>query len=77
MIYIFQDLGKVYKKGVEGDQNPCRRKKETKEFVALKSVSLEVKNGEVFGLLGPNGAGKTTSLRIITAEESPTKGKVC
>lgn len=45
--------------------------------MALKSLSLEVKKGQVFGLLGPNGAGKTTTLRIMTAEESPTKGRVC
>ena len=53
-----------------------RSKEEESRFVALKSVSLEVKSGQVFGLLGPNGAGKTTSLRIMTAQEAPSKGQV-
>ncbi|MCX7820831.1 MAG: ABC transporter ATP-binding protein [Brevinematales bacterium] len=34
-------------------------------FVALKNVSLEVKEGEIYGLLGPNGAGKTTLMKTI------------
>lgn len=32
---------------------------------ALKGISFEVNEGEVFGLIGPNGAGKTTALRVI------------
>lgn len=39
-------------------------------------MSLAVDAGEVFGLLGHNGAGKTTTMRIITAEEAPTRGRV-
>jgi len=34
-------------------------------FQALKSVSLEIRQGEIFALLGPNGAGKTTLINII------------
>lgn len=44
--------------------------------MAVKSLSLAVDAGEVFGLLGHNGAGKTTTMRIITAEEAPTRGRV-
>ncbi len=32
---------------------------------ALKSLNLEVKQGEFFGLLGPNGAGKSTFINIL------------
>ncbi len=33
----------------------------------VKSISFEVKQGEVFGILGPNGAGKTTTLEMLEA----------
>ena len=32
---------------------------------AVREVSFEVREGEIFGMLGPNGAGKTTSIRIM------------
>jgi ABC-2 type transport system ATP-binding protein len=35
------------------------------DFEAVKGISFEVEEGEIFGLLGPNGAGKTTTLEII------------
>ena len=35
---------------------------ESEKKVAVKDLSLEVKQGEVFGFLGPNGAGKTTTI---------------
>jgi ABC-2 type transport system ATP-binding protein len=40
--------------------------KEGKEVRAVDGLSLEVKQGEVFGFLGPNGAGKTTTVRMLT-----------
>lgn len=42
----------------------------------VKSVSLEVKQGEIVGLLGPNGAGKTTSFYMIVGFVKPNNGKV-
>ena len=51
----------------------------TKKFggvVAIKDVSFEVKQGEIFALVGPNGAGKTTLFNIITGAIKPTSGKV-
>lgn len=43
---------------------------------AVKDVSLEVRNGEIFALLGPNGAGKTTSMRMLSTLLKPTAGKI-
>ena len=45
-------------------------------FEALKSVSLDIRKGEIFALLGPNGAGKTTLINIICGIVNPTSGKV-
>jgi len=49
----------------------------TKKFnttLAVDKLSLQVKEGEVFGFLGPNGAGKTTTVRMLTALIKPTSG---
>jgi branched-chain amino acid transport system ATP-binding protein len=51
----------------------------TKRFsglVAVNSVSLSVKPGEIFGLIGPNGAGKTTLFNIITGLILPSSGQL-
>ena len=45
-------------------------------FTALNNVSLNIKEGSIFGLLGPNGAGKTTLIRIINQITQPDEGKV-
>jgi ABC-2 type transport system ATP-binding protein len=42
--------------------------------LAVDDVSLEVRQGEVFGFLGPNGAGKTTTVRMLTTLVAPTSG---
>jgi ABC-2 type transport system ATP-binding protein len=46
------------------------------QFHALKGISFDVKEKEVFGLIGPNGAGKTTALRIISTILRITSGSV-
>jgi ABC-2 type transport system ATP-binding protein len=45
-------------------------------FSALKSVSLEIRRGEIFGLLGPNGAGKTTLIGIVCGLVNASSGTV-
>jgi ABC-2 type transport system ATP-binding protein len=50
----------------------------TKQFGLIRAVdnlSLEVREGEVFGFLGPNGAGKTTTVRMLTSLIHPTQGR--
>lgn len=46
------------------------------DFEAVKGISFEVMEGEIFGLLGPNGAGKTTTLEIIETLRAKTSGEV-
>ncbi|SFV34986.1 ABC-2 type transport system ATP-binding protein [Thermoflavifilum thermophilum] len=46
------------------------------DLEAVKGISFEVEEGEIFGLLGPNGAGKSTTLEIIETLRPKTSGKV-
>ena len=48
--------------------------KEFKSFTAVKNVSLQIRNGEVYGLLGANGAGKTTTIRMLCGLLDLTSG---
>lgn len=43
--------------------------------IAVNNISLNIKEGEIFGILGPNGAGKTTLIKILTTLLLPTEGK--
>jgi ABC-2 type transport system ATP-binding protein len=45
-------------------------------FRALKGISFDVNEGEIFGLIGPNGAGKTTALRTIATLLQITSGSI-
>lgn len=45
-------------------------------FQALKSINLDIEQGEIFALLGPNGAGKTTLISIICGLVNPSTGRV-
>jgi ABC-2 type transport system ATP-binding protein len=45
------------------------------DHAAVKGLTLQVAQGEVFGFLGPNGAGKTTSINMLLGLVAPTSGK--
>src|ERR1700761_7560022 len=55
---VLRQLAKTYKNGIQ----------------ALKSIDLEVDEGDFFALLGPNGAGKTTAIGIVTSLVNKTGG---
>jgi len=51
-------------------------KKSYGNFEAVKGISFDVKEGEIFGLLGPNGAGKSTTLEIMETLRFKTSGTI-
>ena len=46
------------------------------DVTAIDDLSLNIKEGEIFGLLGPNGAGKSTTINILSGILQPTSGSV-
>lgn len=44
------------------------------DFTAVKGISFDIKEGEIFSLLGPNGAGKTTTISMLSTLFIPTNG---
>ena len=50
-------------------------RKEFGDNAAVKCLTLQIQQGEVFGFLGPNGAGKTTSIKMLVGLIAPTSGK--
>ena len=68
-------------KSYGGEKQSRRRKRSQEEappsqVFAVKDVSFEVKEGELFTLLGPSGCGKTTTLRSIAGLEAPDSGRI-
>ncbi|HET7677900.1 MAG TPA: ABC transporter ATP-binding protein [Candidatus Limnocylindrales bacterium] len=63
-----EGLTKRYGHGVV----PIRR---TASVLALDSLDLEVREGEIFGFLGPNGAGKSTTIRLLLGYLHPSAGR--
>ncbi|MEP6922284.1 MAG: ABC transporter ATP-binding protein [bacterium] len=45
-------------------------------LVAVNSLNMDVKKGEIYGLIGPNGAGKTTVFNLLTGVYKPTSGEI-
>ena len=46
------------------------------DFVAVDSLSFEVRRGDVYGFLGPNGSGKSTTIRAVLGLVEPTDGRI-
>jgi len=44
------------------------------DFTAVKGISFDINEGEIFSLLGPNGAGKTTTISMLSTLYTPTSG---
>jgi len=63
--------GPIY---VEGLEKLFRIGFSRKKVHAVKGISFEVAEGEIFGFLGPNGAGKTTTIKMLTGLIAPTRG---
>ena len=59
----------------EGLTKQFSKGKKEAPITAVEGLTLEVKEGEVFGFLGPNGAGKTTTVRMLTSLIAPTGGR--
>jgi len=50
-------------------------RKDFKGKVAVRDLTLSVRQGEIFGFLGPNGAGKSTSIKMLLGLAKPTSGE--
>lgn len=62
-VYELEHISKIYKN-------------DGKEFVALKDVSLNIREGEIFGIIGMSGAGKSTLVRTLNRLEEVSKGSI-
>lgn len=61
-----ESLSKVYVRDViDTEYGRLRIRFRNRKTVALKDLTLDIRQGEIFGLLGPNGAGKTTTIKIL------------
>ncbi|MDH3216738.1 MAG: ABC transporter ATP-binding protein [Candidatus Krumholzibacteria bacterium] len=64
-VLYMQGVGKSYSSGFWG-----------RKRLVLSDLSLEIRQGEVFGLLGHNGAGKTTTMRLVLGLLRPDTGRI-
>lgn len=78
-----QDIKRLWQKGVMGKEDPffqvvgAENSEESGSYLwALKNISFEVKEGDVYGIVGQNGAGKSTLLKILSRIIRPTEGVV-
>jgi ABC-2 type transport system ATP-binding protein len=70
-----QNLSKIYTHDFIDVEHGRLRFNWFRKTVALEKLSLDVRDGEIFGLLGPNGAGKSTTIKILMGILFPTSGK--
>lgn len=75
IVIVVENLVKEYKLSGEKSKKLFNRKNK-KVKKAVKGISFQVNEGEIFGLLGPNGAGKTSTLRCMATLMKPTEGSI-
>jgi ABC-2 type transport system ATP-binding protein len=70
-----RNLTKIYVRDVIGTEfGRLKIRLKNRKVAALKSLDLDVNEGEIFGLLGPNGAGKTTAIKVLMGLIFATEG---
>ena len=52
-------------------------REQKEDLTALRQVSFQIGDGEIFGIIGMSGAGKSTLLRCLTLLETPDGGRIC
>ncbi|HEV7397506.1 MAG TPA: ABC transporter ATP-binding protein [Pyrinomonadaceae bacterium] len=72
-------MSSVVNKSDSNGQVPLKTVNCTIQFgglIAVNSLEMSVKKGEIYGLIGPNGAGKTTIFNLLTGVYKPTAGEI-
>jgi lipopolysaccharide transport system ATP-binding protein len=69
-------IGKGNPHELVGEENDRSKAGDSDYVWALKNVSFDVEQGEVFGIIGKNGAGKSTLLKILSRVTKPTSGQI-